>query len=145
MHTWPQLRNLVRAQVSATFSASTSPNTRTGPWPPSSMETFFTPSAARCRICLPTGTEPVTDTLRTMGDEIRCRAIISELPVTKLTTPFGTPASWQAWTRAAQDAGASPAGLTMMLQPAPKAAAILRAGSNAGKFQAENAATTPTG
>jgi hypothetical protein len=40
---------------------------------------------------------------------------------------------------------ASLAGLTTTLQPAPSAAAILREGSSAGKFQAENAATTPTG
>ena len=40
---------------------------------------------------------------------------------------------------------ASLAGLTMIEQPAPSAAAILRDGNRAGKFQAENAATTPTG
>ena len=63
----------------------------------------------------------------------------------KLTAPGGTPASWQAATRAAQEAGASPAGLMMIEQPAASAAAILRAGSSAGKFHAEKAATTPTG
>ena len=65
--------------------------------------------------------------------------------MTKLTTPFGTPASWQAWISAAQDAGVSPAGLIIIEHPAPKAAPILRAGKRAGKFHAENAATTPTG
>ena len=41
--------------------------------------------------------------------------------------------------------GASPAGFKITEHPAAKAAASFLAGKRAGKFQAENAATTPTG
>ena len=145
MQTCPQLRNLAVAAACAAAAGSASSNTMTGAWPPSSIDTFFTPSAQRCSSCLPTGTEPVKDTLRTMGEPIRWRAMRSESPVTRLTAPGGISASWQAWISAMQEPGASDAGLTITEQPAPSAAAILRAGSRAGKFHAENAAHTPTG
>src|SRR5258708_4900215 len=93
----------------------------------------------------PADRELVSDPLRTIGDRIRCSAIRDELPVTILTAPGTMPASWQALTIAAAQAGVSPAGLRMTEQPAANAAAILRAGNSAGKFHAENAATTPTG
>jgi hypothetical protein len=145
MHTWPQLRNLVRAQVSAAFSTSASSKTSTGAWPPSSIETRLTPSAASASRRLPTGTEPVSEILRTMGERTRCSEMKAGSPVTRLSTPGGRPASWHACTIAMHEPGASSAGLTMIEQPAASAAAIFRVGSRAGKFQGENAATTPTG
>src|SRR5258708_6500140 len=64
MHTWPALRYLKAAMVSAAFSASASANTTTGEWPPSSMVVRFMPLAASAARCLPTGIEPVNEILR---------------------------------------------------------------------------------
>ena len=52
MQTWPALRYLNAAIVSAAFSGSASPNTTTGEWPPSSMVVRFMPLAASCREML---------------------------------------------------------------------------------------------
>ena len=118
---------------------------RTGACPPSSKETFFIPSAASFISCLPTLTDPVKVTLRTMGEAIRWVEIFAGSPVTTLRAPAGRPASWAVCASAKLAPGASSAGLMTTLQPAASAAAILRAGSRTGKFQGVKAATTPTG
>ncbi len=63
MQTWPALRYLNAAIVSAVFSGSASPNTTTGEWPSSSIVARFMPLAARPARCLPTGIEPVNEIL----------------------------------------------------------------------------------
>ena len=113
--------------------------------PPGSIDTSFTPSAARCCLYFPTLSEPVDETLRTIGERKRDSASIRELPLRGLATPAGMPASCRARTSLAQLPGASPAGQTMTEHPATRAAANLRAGNRSGEFQAANAATTPTG
>ena len=49
---------------------------------------------ASAASCLPTGTEPVNDTLRTIGERIRCSDTSEGTPQTRLSTPGGRPASW---------------------------------------------------
>ena len=63
MQTWPALRYLNAAMVSAAFSGSASSNTTTGECPPSSMVARFMPLAASPARCLPTGIEPVKEIL----------------------------------------------------------------------------------
>ena len=72
MQTWPALRYLKAAMVSAAFSGSASSNTTTGEWPPSSMVARFMPLAASPARCLPTGIEPVKEIFFTIFDGIRC-------------------------------------------------------------------------
>jgi hypothetical protein len=103
------------------------------------------PLAASPARCLPTGTEPVNEILRTTSDAIRCSDTVAGTPNTKLTTPAGTPASTKQRTSSTQLPGVSSDALTMIEQPAASAAAILRAGVSAGKFHGVKAATTPTG
>ena len=67
------------------------------------------------------------------------------MPKTRLITPGGTPASWNAWISAAHDAGVSSGPLMMIEQPAASAAVILRTDWLIGKFHGLNAATGPTG
>ncbi|KAG1243751.1 hypothetical protein G6F65_022210 [Rhizopus arrhizus] len=55
----------------AARSTSASSNTSTGEWPPNSIVTRFMCAPASAASCLPTGTEPVNDTLRTIGERIR--------------------------------------------------------------------------
>ena len=128
MQTWPALRYLNAEIVSAVFSGSASPNTTTGEWPPSSMVARFMPLAASWARCLPTGTEPVNEILRTIGEAIRCSETIAGTPNTRLITPGGTPASSKHFTSSTQPPGVSSDALMMIEQPAASAAAILRAG-----------------
>src|SRR5262249_1684703 len=130
---------------SATWSISASSNTITGAWPPSSMVTRFTVSAAAFSTRLPTGTDPVSVTLRTTGEASSFGEMTLMAPVSRLTTPGGNPAAWQHSTMRATEVGASSAGRQMIEQPAASAGAILRAARMAGKFQAAKAATVPTG
>src|SRR3954463_5584749 len=104
MQTWPALRYLNAEIVSAVFSGSASPNTTTGECPPSSIVARFIPLAASCARCLPTGTEPVKEILRTIGEAIRCSETFAGTPNTRLITPGGTPASSKHFTRSTQPA-----------------------------------------
>src|SRR5918999_2046038 len=145
MQTCPALRYLNAAIVSAVFSGSASPNTTTGECPPSSSVVRLTPLAASAARCLPTGIEPVNDTLRTIGDGIRCSDTFAGTPNTRLSTPGGTPASTTQRTSSTQLPGVSSDAFRISEQPAASAPPILRAGVSVGKFHGVNAATTPTG
>ena len=57
--------------MSAAVSTSASSHTITGEWPPSSMVQGFMSPPAMAASCLPTGTEPVKEILRTMGELMR--------------------------------------------------------------------------
>ena len=131
--------------VSAVFSGSASPNTTTGECPPSSMVARFMPLAARPASSLPTGTEPVKEIFFTMSEPIRCSDTSAGTPNTRLSTPFGTPASTKHFTSSTQEPGVSSDALMMIEQPAASAPAILRTGVSVGKFHGVKAATTPTG
>src|SRR5436190_24035359 len=121
MQTCPALRNLNAAMVSAVFSGSASPNTTTGECPPSSIVVRLTPFAASPARCLPTGIEPVNDTLRTIGEAIRCSDTLAGTPNTRLSTPGGTPASTQQRTSSTQLPGVSSDAFRISEQPAASA------------------------
>ena len=70
-HTWPALRNLDPAMMSAAASMSASSHTMTGECPPSSIVHGFMSEPAIAASCLPTGTDPVNEIFRTMGDWMR--------------------------------------------------------------------------
>ena len=61
-------------------STSASSNTSTGEWPPSSMVARFMWLAASALRCLPTGTEPVKETLRMIGCGMRYSEISAGTP-----------------------------------------------------------------
>ena len=145
MQTWPALRYLNAAMVSAAFSGSASANTTTGEWPPSSMVVRFMPLAASCARCLPTGIEPVKEILRTASLASRCSETSAGTPNTRLSTPAGRPASAKQRTISTQAPGVSSDAFRMSEQPAASAPPTLRAGVSTGKFHGVNAATTPIG
>ena len=70
---------------------------------------------------------------------------MSGTPNTTFKAPAGSPASVKARARAMPVAGVSSDGLAMTVQPAARAAAILRTGVMMGKFQGVSERTTPTG
>ena len=73
MQTWPALRNLKRrSAVAARVDVGVVEHDQPAAWPPSSMVVRFMYCAASAARCLPTGTEPVNEILRTSGEGIRC-------------------------------------------------------------------------
>ncbi len=93
----------------------------------------------------PTAVEPVKATIRTTSLEMRCWEMSAGIPKTRLSTPAGSPASWNASAMCIAPAGVSSAALRMIEQPDARAPATFRAGWLIGKFQGENAATGPIG
>ncbi len=89
--TCPALRDFATAETSPARSGSTSPHTMTGAWPPSSMIDGFICWAARLARCLPTGTEPVKVTRRTVGCGIRWAEMSAGFPNTRFSTPARKP------------------------------------------------------
>src|ERR1700722_9435038 len=75
------------ADVAAVAIGSTSSQTITGEWPPSSMITGFMCAPAIADKCLPTGTDPVNVTSRTEGCGIRYSETSDGLPNTRFSTP----------------------------------------------------------
>ena len=147
-HVCPVFRYLEAINPVTAASRSASSNTINGALPPNSRLTFLTvPLAWRIRS-LPTGVDPVNDTLRTAG------LVVSSSPtcgarsfeqVTMLRIPGGTPASSANTASASAHNGVSSAGLTTTGQPAASAGATLRVIMATGKFQGVIAATTPIG
>ena len=72
------------------------------------MVARFIPLAASWARCLPTGTEPVNEILRTIGEAIRCSEIFAGTPNTRLMTPGGTPASSKHFTSSTHPPGFLP-------------------------------------
>src|ERR1700694_2136860 len=127
MQTWPALRYLNAAMVSAAFSGSASANTTTGEWPPSSMVVRFMPLAASPARCLPTGIEPVKEILRTASLARRYSETSAGTPNTRLSTPAGRPASAKQRTISTQAPGVSSEALRMSERPAASAPPFFRA------------------
>src|SRR3546814_12460754 len=99
------------------------------------MVTRFMCWPAIAARCLPTAVEPVKVTLRITGCGIRYSEISAGTPKTRLTTPFGRPASTKHRTSPAQLAGVSSGPFRMIEQPAATAPEILRTAWLLGKFK----------
>src|SRR5690606_30885227 len=98
------------------------------------MVTRFMCAPASEARCLPTGTEPVKETLRTMGERIRYSDTSLGTPHTIFSTPGGRPASWNMRAMAITALGESSGPFRMMVQPAPMAAHTLRMAWAEGQF-----------
>src|ERR1700733_1655818 len=129
----------------AVDTGSISSQTKTGEWPPSSMIAGFICAPANADRCLPTGPERVKVPSRTEGCGIKYSEMSDGVPNTRFSTPGGNPASLNACTSCTAPAGVSSDAFRMIEQPADSAPPTLRAGELIGKFQGENAATTPIG
>ena len=92
----------------------------------------------------PTGVEPVKATLATWGWRTRASPTAPP-PVTRLTTPAGTPAAATASRTMRIDSGVGEAGLMTTVQPASSAGASLMTTRLMGKFHGAMSAQTPTG
>ena len=132
----PTLRILAIIAWSTAASRSASSKTRNGAFPPSSMETFSTWSAACFISTRPTSVEPVKLSLRSRGSLITgSETSEDDEDVTTLSTPAGSPHSSSSLASASMDSGVCCAGLTTIVQPAAIAGPILRVPIAVGKFQ----------
>ena len=131
---------------STALSRSASSNTMNGPLPPSSMEVRSTWSVAVFMSCLPTGVEPVKDTLRRRGSAmIGSETLDADLEDTTFSTPAGIPASIMSLAKNCEVRGVRRAGLRIMVQPAATAGATLRVAMASGKFHGVISRHGPTG
>ena len=125
-------------------SRSASGSTIALDFPPSSKVTGRSSSPQAAAIFRPTGVEPVNATLSTPG----CFTSVSPSrpePVTRLTTPAGTPAAATASMITRMDSGVGDAGLITTVQPASSAGASLMTTRLMGKFHGAISAHTPIG
>jgi len=140
------LRIFATTAWSTAWSRSASAKTRNGALPPSSIDT----RSRCCDACsisfLPTGVDPVNDTLRNRGSANSGPVTSPAFDVgTTCSTPSGRPASRRMSASISIDSGVSCAGFTIIVQPAAIAGPILRVPIAIGKFQGVISRHGPTG
>src|SRR5947208_14079018 len=90
----------------------------------------------------PTSVEPVNAILST-PECLTSASPVDPSPVTMLTTPGGSPISWQISANASAVSGVNSAGLSTTVLPVASAGAIFHATISNGKFQGMICPTTP--
>ncbi len=113
--------------------------------PPISRWTFLNEGAAFSATVRPTSVDPVKDTTRMSSLTSKAFPTSSPPPVTRLTTPRGTPASSRILTKLSADSGVSVAGLKTTVLPQTSAGMIFHDGIAIGKFHGVMTAQTPSG
>src|SRR4029079_9419818 len=106
---------------------------------------FLNDGAAVRATVRPVSAEPVNDTTRTSSLETSGSPTSAPPPVTRLTTPRGTPASVRISTKLNAESGVSVAGLKTTVFPQTSAGTIFHEGIAIGKFQGVMTAQTPSG
>ena len=94
---------------------------------------------------VPTARDPVNVIFSMPGWVMSASPVGSGGPVTRLSTPSGSPASWHSWAMRMEVSEANSLGLSTTVQPAARAGATFWANSITGAFHGITAATTPTG
>ena len=113
--------------------------------PPISRWTFLKLGAALVLTVRPTSVEPVNDTTLTAGDSSSALPTSPPPPVTRLSTPGGTPASSSTLTKFHDESGVSVAGFSTTVSPQISAGRIFHDGIAIGKFHGVMMPHTPIG
>jgi hypothetical protein len=113
--------------------------------PPISRWTFLKVRAHTSLMRRPVSVDPVNDTTDTSGCSTMGAAAPGPSPMTRLTTPGGTPASTSVCTKLMAVSGASSAGLKTTVLPQISAGRIFHDGTAIGKFHAVIIPQTPIG
>src|ERR1700691_4276418 len=124
MQVWPALRNLDAITPRTAASRSASSKTMKGALPPNSSERRLSVEAEPCARCLPTGVDPVKESLRTRESfnhgSTPAAGRARDAGAT-LMTQAGVPALAARNASASADNGVSSAGLAIPVQPAARA------------------------
>ncbi|MNF94862.1 hypothetical protein D3C84_775830 [compost metagenome] len=143
--TWPWFQKIPNMIHSTAASISLSAKTMKGDLPPSSRLMFLMSRAAACMMRLPVGTLPVKASLSMPGCSASGAPASGPRPVTRFSTPAGSPALSAIRASSRAVSGVSSEGLSTMQQPAARAGATFQAAISIGKFQGMIAPATPTG
>src|SRR5262249_56301527 len=81
----------------------------------------------------PTSVEPVNETTRIRSADVRVEPTASPPPVTRLTTPRGTPASSRSLTKLSAESGVSVAGFYNTGGPHTNGGRIVHSGDSTGR------------
>jgi hypothetical protein len=142
---WPVVPKADHRIPSVARSRSASPSTTTPFLPPSSSETRLSRRAARWAISLPVVEEPVNEMIETSGLSTMASPTSPPLPVTRLTTPGGKPASAINSTSSVAQCGVSDDGLNTTVLPVTRAGIVFQHGIAIGKFHGVMIPATPSG
>ena len=144
VHRWPDWKYAPFTATDTAVGRSASSSTMRGFLPPISSCTrapFFTAAAATPG---PTSRDPVKLIASIPATEASAAPSFAPGPMTRLSTPVGSPARWTMSASAHGDAGTSSAGLKITQFPNASAGAIFHAGIANGKFHGVIRPTTPT-
>jgi len=125
LHDWPLLRKQCWMPSLTAFLRSASLRMMFADLPPSSWWTRLTVSAAAFATAMPARVEPVKDTQSTSGCEAIACPTVGPSPLTRLNTPFGTPAACITSAKMIALSGAISLGFSTIVQPAAMAGATL--------------------
>ena len=143
LHDWPEFIITLMTPAETAFWILASSNTILGDLPPNSCAMRLTVGAAPLAISMPARVEPVKDTKSTFGWVAIVVPTPGPSPLTRLNTPFGTPASCRISARIMASKGASSEGFKIMVQPVAKAGATLQLTWFIGQFHGVIKAHTP--
>ena len=145
LHDWPLLRKPAATPRGTAVAKSASGSRMLGDFPPSSCVTRFAVGAAACATSAPARVEPVIEIMSTSGCADMAAPTVSPVPLTRLKTPGGTPASCSTCAKRSALNGESSLGFSTMVHPAASAGATLAAIWLSGQFQGVMSAHTPIG
>ena len=94
---------------------------------------------------MPARVEPVNEIMSMSGCALIAAPTSGPSPLTRLNTPFGTPASCRISAKISAEVGAISEGFRTMVQPAASAGATLQAIWLSGQFHGVIMPTTPIG
>ena len=113
--------------------------------PPSSSSTGFRDLPAADMMILPVSDPPVKPTISTSGCVTSAVPVTGPRPLTRLTTPGGSPASWKISTMRCMECGVYSEGLSTQVLPKAMQVATRIEASGTGAFHGAIIAPTPTG
>src|SRR6218665_593168 len=131
--------------ASTAASRSASANTIAGDLPPSSIESPLRKGAELPKMSLPVLLSPVKEMSGTSGCFTRASPASSPSPLTRLKTPFGSPASSKIPAHSEADKGVNSAGLSTTVVHGASAGGGFHDSSMNGVFHGVMSPATPIG
>lgn len=122
---WPRLRKAARTPSGTARRKSASGKMIFDDLPPSSWATRLTVGAAACATRTPARVEPVIEIMSTCGCDARAAPTIGPVPLTRLMTPGGQPASCITSANSKALSGDNSLGFNTTVQPAASAGPTL--------------------
>ena len=114
---WPELLNTWATPPETALVKSASSRMTFGDLPPSSWLTRLTVLAARLATSMPARVEPVNEIMSMPSCSLIATPTSGPRPLTRLNTPFGTPAACMTSAKIRAEVGVNSDGFRIMVQP----------------------------